>query len=235
MVDVMFINNKYKSWYDSIIQKAKVRNLSGYKEKHHILPRCLGGKDNKKNLAILTAREHFIVHMLLCKFTKGQAKRSMLYAFKCMCYYKKDGRDYKINSRIAQKLRSELKFSPEHIENLRKSHIGKKFSDETKRKMSLAQRNISEQIRLKIGKFHKGNKYNLGKKASKETKQKLSEIRKQLIWVNNNIQSKRIKKDELQNYLNIGYKLGRDKNYLTKEYSLKMSKLTQSYWDRRSA
>ena len=53
MVDVMFINNKYKSWYDSIIQKAKVRNLSGYKEKHHILPRCLGGKDIKKNLVNL--------------------------------------------------------------------------------------------------------------------------------------------------------------------------------------
>ena len=105
MVDVMFINNKYKSWYDSIIQKAKVRNLSGYKEKHHILPRCLGGKDTKTNLVKLTAREHFIVHMLLCKFTKGEAKRSMLYAFHCMCYYKKDGRDYKINSRIAQKLR----------------------------------------------------------------------------------------------------------------------------------
>ena len=40
MVDVMFINNKYKSWYV----------LSGYKEKHHILPRCLGGKDTKTNL-----------------------------------------------------------------------------------------------------------------------------------------------------------------------------------------
>ena len=33
----------------------------------------------------------------------------------------------------------------------------------------------------------------------------------------------------------IGYKLGRDKTYLTKEYSLNMSKLTQAYWDRRSA
>ena len=100
---------------------------------------------------------------------------------------------------------------------------------------SAIRKKISEEMKLRIGQFHKGNKYNLGKKASKETKQKLSEIRKQLIWVNNNIQSKRIKKDELQNYLNIGYKLGRDKNYLTKEYSLKMSKLAQSYWDRRSA
>jgi len=220
MVDVMFINNKYKSLYDSIIQKAKVRNLFGYKERHHILPRCLGGKDIKKNLVELTAREHFIVHMLLCKFTKGEAKRSMLYAFKCMCYYKKDGRNYKINSRIAQKLRSELKFSKEHLENLRTSHLGIRPSKET---------------RLKMSKIHKGNKYCLGKKTSKKTKLKLSKMRKGSIWVNNNIQSKRIKKDELQNYLNIGYKLGRDKSYLTKEYSLKMSKLTQSYWDRKVA
>lgn len=216
----MFINNKYKQWHDKIIAKAKNRILTGYKEKHHILPRCFGGKDNKENLVVLTAREHFIVHMLLCKFTKGLARRSMLYAHKAMSYYIKEGRNYKVNSRIAEKLRKELKFSPEHIENLKKSHIGKKFSKETKRKMGL---------------IHKGNKYCLGKKASKETKQKLSEIRKQLIWVNNSIESKRIKKDELQNYLNIGYKLGRDKSYLTKEYSLKMSKLTQAYWDRKVA
>jgi len=41
MVDAMFINNKYKSWYNSIIQKANNRTISTYKEKHHILPRCL--------------------------------------------------------------------------------------------------------------------------------------------------------------------------------------------------
>ena len=229
------IQNKYKQWHDNIIARGKNRILTGYKEKHHIIPKSLGGNNSKDNLVELTAREHFMVHMLLCKFTKGEAKRSMLYAFHCMCYYKKDGRDYKINSRIAQKLRSELKFSPEHIENLRKSHLGKKQSKETILKRSLSRKKISEEMKLRIGQFHKGNKYNLGKKAAKETKQKLSEIRKQLIWVNNNIQSKRIKKDELQNYLNIGYKLGRDKSYLTKEYSLNMSKLTQAYWDRRSA
>ena len=84
MVDAMFINNKYKSWYNSIIQKANNRTISTYKEKHHILPRCLGGKDNQENLVELTAREHFIVHMLLCKFTKGQARIKMLYAFNFM-------------------------------------------------------------------------------------------------------------------------------------------------------
>lgn len=221
----MFINNKYKIWYDSIIQKAKNRILNCYKEKHHILPKCLGGKNNQENLVELTAREHFIVHMLLCKFTKGEAKHKMIFAFQPMINFKSKGRTYKVNSKTAELLKLEYrkllkgrKLSKEHIENLRKSHLGIKPSNET---------------RLKMSKIHKGNKYNLGKKASKETKEKLSQIRKGLIWVNNNIESKRIKKDELQNFLNIGYKLGRDRNYLTKEYILKMSELTQSYWNRR--
>ena len=221
LVNNMFIENKYSTWYYNIINKSKNRLLIGYKEKHHILPRCLGGKDNKDNLVELTAREHFIVHMLLCKFTKGESKRSMLYAFKCMCYYKKDGRDYKINSRIAQKLRSELKFSKEHKIKMSEVKKGKPSNRKGKK--------ASDKTKLRIKKALSGKKH------SQKHKDILSKIRKQLIWVNNNIQSKRIKKDELQNYLNIGYKLGRDKSYLTKEYSLKMSKLTQSYWDRKVA
>ena len=221
LVNNMFIENKYSTWYYNIINKSKNRLLTGYKEKHHILPRCLGGKDNKDNLVELTAREHFIVHMLLCKFTKGESKRSMLYAFKCMCYYKKDGRDYKINSRIAQKLRSELKFSKEHKIKMSEVKKGKPSNRKGKK--------ASDKTKLRIKKALSGKKH------SQKHKDILSKIRKQLIWVNNNTQSKRIKKDELQNYLNIGYKLGRDKSYLTKEYSLKMSKLTQSYWDRKVA
>jgi len=216
----MFIKNKYKIWHDNIITNGKSRVLDCYKEKHHILPRCLGGKDNKENLVELTAKEHFIVHMLLCKFTFGLARRSVLYAFKAMSYLKTNGRDYKIHSRVASKLRAELKFSKEHIKNLSKSHKGKKASKET---------------RLKMSKVHKGNKYCLGKKTSKETKQKLSEIRKQLIWVTKDNKSKRINKDDMQKYIHIGYKLGRDTKYLTKEYSFIMSKLTQAYWDRRAS
>jgi hypothetical protein len=223
----MFIENKYKQWHDNIITKAKNRTLIGYKEVHHILPKSLGGSNDKSNLVQLTAREHFIVHMLLCKFTKGQARHKMIFAFNPMANIKSKGRNYKTNSKTAELLRLEFKklltgrkLSKEHIENLRKSHLGIRPSKET---------------RLKMSKVHKGNKYCLGKKASKKTKEKLSNMRKGSVWVNNNLESKRIKKDQLQNYLNIGYKLGRDKSYLTKEYSLKMSKLTQSYWDRRSA
>ncbi len=217
----MFLNNKYKHWHDNIINNAKNRVLEEYKEKHHILPRCLGGKDNKENLVELTGREHFLVHMLLCKFTQGLQKRSMLYAFKCMSYYKKDGRDYKINSKIAQVLREQLEFSKEHIKKLSDAKKGKPSN----RKGKKATKETIEKLRLS----------RLGYKATKETKQKLSKMRKGLIWVNNTIKSKKIKKSDLQNYLNNGYSIGRDKSYLTKEYISKLSKKTQAYWDRRSA
>jgi hypothetical protein len=56
----MFINNKYKKWHDSIIDRAKNRVLFCYVEKHHIIPRSCGGSDDKSNLVKLTARETFL-------------------------------------------------------------------------------------------------------------------------------------------------------------------------------
>jgi hypothetical protein len=38
-----------------------------YYEKHHIIPRSLGGSNKKENLVLLTAKEHFICHLLLTK------------------------------------------------------------------------------------------------------------------------------------------------------------------------
>ena len=101
----MFINNKYKTWHDNIIDKAKNRTLSCYTEKHHILPKCLGGSNNEDNLVRLTAKEHFIVHMLLCKFTEGKVNNKMVFAFNAMSNIKTKNRNYKANSRISEKLK----------------------------------------------------------------------------------------------------------------------------------
>ena len=58
----------YWKIYISLIQKAKKRiEIQGYSEKHHIMPKCLGGSDRKSNLIRLTGREHFIAHLLLVK------------------------------------------------------------------------------------------------------------------------------------------------------------------------
>ena len=57
----------YNKAYHNIIENAKNRTLTGYYEEHHIIPQCIGGDNEKNNLVKLTAREHFIVHVLLHK------------------------------------------------------------------------------------------------------------------------------------------------------------------------
>lgn len=73
----------YKAIYYNIIGNAQNRFLEGYSEKHHILPKCMGGSNNKNNIAILTAKEHFICHKLLCKIYPLNDK--LKYAYWLMC------------------------------------------------------------------------------------------------------------------------------------------------------
>ena len=63
----MYLTNKYSKWYHKIIENAKLRNLSEGIEKHHIIPKSLGGSNLKQNIARLTPREHFVCHMMLTK------------------------------------------------------------------------------------------------------------------------------------------------------------------------
>jgi hypothetical protein len=79
----MFIDNKYKKWYDKLMSKRQLNILnkkSNYCESHHIIPKSLGGSNTKNNLVLLSAREHFIAHLLLTKFTVGQANQKMHWA-----------------------------------------------------------------------------------------------------------------------------------------------------------
>lgn len=57
----------YQIHYDRLIERAKNRVLSGYVEVHHIVPKCMGGNNDKSNLVALTAEEHFVAHQLLHK------------------------------------------------------------------------------------------------------------------------------------------------------------------------
>ena len=77
---MIFIDNKYSSIYYKIIERAKSRIISGYVEKHHVIPKSLGGTNDKNNIVKLTAREHFICHLLLTKMTSGEKRKKMLYA-----------------------------------------------------------------------------------------------------------------------------------------------------------
>lgn len=78
----MYLQNKYKNWYFSIIETAKSRNeIVEYTESHHILPKSMGGSNKKENLVNLTTKEHYVVHHLLTKMTTGEYKKKMIYAF----------------------------------------------------------------------------------------------------------------------------------------------------------
>ena len=61
----------YQKIYERIIDRAKNRELTCYKERHHILPRCLGGTDENSNLVDLTPEEHYVCHQLLVKIHPG--------------------------------------------------------------------------------------------------------------------------------------------------------------------
>jgi hypothetical protein len=77
---MLFLQNKYTSWYFAIINKAKERITEGYTEKHHVIPKTLGGKNDKSNIVKLTAREHFICHLLLTKMLVDDNRHKMVYA-----------------------------------------------------------------------------------------------------------------------------------------------------------
>jgi hypothetical protein len=64
----------YKRIYDSLIDRARDRLLETYSEKHHIIPRCMGGSDDDNNLVPLTPEEHYLAHQLLIKIYPGNHK-----------------------------------------------------------------------------------------------------------------------------------------------------------------
>jgi hypothetical protein len=85
----LFLNNKYTKWYFQIIEKAKsqnrIKSKDVYYESHHIIPRCMNGSNKSHNLVLLTAREHFICHYLLCKMAdKNQNWYKLMNAFNYM-------------------------------------------------------------------------------------------------------------------------------------------------------
>lgn len=62
----------YQKHYELLIEKAKSRaKPEGYTERHHIMPRSMGGSDDASNLVYLTAREHFVAHYLWAKVYGG--------------------------------------------------------------------------------------------------------------------------------------------------------------------
>jgi hypothetical protein len=111
----------YQHHYNLLIERAKIRKLDSYVEKHHILPKCLGGDNSKENLVELTAAEHFVAHQLLVRIYTGNNK--LVYALHAMCI---SGKNHIRNNKMYEWIRRENN----------KARIGQKRTQETKNKMS---------------------------------------------------------------------------------------------------
>jgi len=83
----MYIGNKYCRCYFTIINNAqnqhRQKGLGKYFESHHIYPISINPeyRTSKWNNVLLTAREHFICHHLLTKFTKNKYKIKMMLGY----------------------------------------------------------------------------------------------------------------------------------------------------------
>lgn len=105
----------YKKTYNDLIQKRRQFPLSkknGYCEYHHIVPISEGGEATAPiarnncegtNLVCLTAREHYIAHLLLYKIYNDYKMLNAIMSFRT--YSKTFRNNMRINSRLYEKLR----------------------------------------------------------------------------------------------------------------------------------
>ena len=161
----------YTRIYNILISRAKSRVIEGYVEKHHIIPKCVGGTNDKDNLVILTAREHFIAHQLLVKIYPNEPK--LAFAARMMCISKSGQQRY--NNRFYEWLKIRYLKAKSTIPK-------KKYKKETKPRKPRAKetkpRNriyiMSEEQKQKISQTMKSH----NRKHSDEIKKRISESNK---------------------------------------------------------
>lgn len=122
--------------------RGRDRILNSYGERHHVIPKCVGGNDLEDNIVKLTYREHFICHWLLIKIYPENKK--LLYAFTFMAYGKRNTLKLFVpSSRVLEKkkiLLIESYSSKEHRQKISdgfKKHKSKHLKGELSRKKSL--------------------------------------------------------------------------------------------------
>jgi hypothetical protein len=150
----------YRKIYFNLIDRATDRITTGYFEKHHVIPRCLGGSDSKENIVNLYPEEHYLAHLLLCKLNQGNLK--LLYAAMNMTSGaminngKRNNKAYGwLRRQYAESISGDnnpARRNPNLQKEAAKKRLGQKRTEETKARMSAAQkgRMLSEETKLKM-------------------------------------------------------------------------------------
>ncbi len=171
LVKSQFHLDRYIKFIDSRPSRLN-KSEKYYLENHHKFPKSLGGIDLKENMILLTAREHFIAHLILWKaFEAG-----MTYAFFRMVTSNQNGKKSWLTSKQYQTLREN---HAKNVSSLNKGkpntwQIGVPRSQETKDKISDSNKGKKRTENCKKIQSERQK----GQKHSEKTKQKMKESRK---------------------------------------------------------
>lgn len=187
----------YKKHYDLLIETRLNRKITPgcYYEKHHIIPKSMGGDDSPNNLINLTAREHFLAHWLLWRIHNN---KEMAFAFFAMTTM---GKNQNIkSSRIYEEIKEARR--PFIIEMNKKIHSNKKISPEHSELISVFFKGVPKNDihRKKISESLKN------KPKSDSHKEKLSKSLKDYDWSQHTERNKKISEK------NSGSNNGRSRN-----------------------
>lgn len=164
----------YQRIHNQLISFYQENPPEGYSERHHIIPRCLGGTNEKTNLVRLPARVHFTIHLLLAKIHGGK----LIYAVQRLSYDGKHGSRYYAWVKTAFIKQKSIDMMANKI------MVGRKASHDTKIKLSIVRRGNKNAAGHK-GRipWNKGKKYkqksekihgSIGQKRTEEQRRKCS-------------------------------------------------------------
>jgi hypothetical protein len=177
----VFKQGKYYTWYFAIIDYAQRQDRQkgdgGVYERHHVIPKSLGGSNDKRNLVLLTPREHYICHLLLPKMCIDQRHiYKMTYAFFSMA--KSELHPNRYSSRLYQIHRKAM---IENVSGEKSVHWKKRKSKEQTDKMVATRR--------QRGQCDPENNGMYGKKHTKESLQLISQNRKAVVNIDTMIEA----------------------------------------------
>lgn len=102
----VFLPNKYTTIYYKIIENP---DRSGYTEKHHIIPKSCGCSNTTANIITLSARQHYICHLLLTKmFPMHSVERQYMIAASKMMSCTSTNQNRYMNGKYYQYIRNEF-------------------------------------------------------------------------------------------------------------------------------